>query len=52
MEAAAYNIRPIWKYVQDLEKCYKYHDIEERKGKASTIYFLTQYLDRQKHKVK
>jgi len=53
MEAADYNIRPLHKYVQDLEQAYAAADYEDRKkGKASTLYYLSQYLDRQKNKRK
>ena len=53
MEAADYNIRPIYKYVKELEECYKKADIEDqKKGKASTLYYLSQYLDQQKNKTK
>jgi hypothetical protein len=53
MEAADYNIRPLWKYVKDAEECYAKYDIEDRKkGKATTMYYLSQYLDRQKNKRK
>jgi len=52
-EAADYNIRPLYKYVKDLEECYEKHDREDRtKGRASTLYYLSQYLDRQKNKKK
>jgi hypothetical protein len=52
MEAAEYNVRPIWKYVKDMEDCYRKADEEHHKGKASTLYYLSQYLDRQKNKKK
>ncbi|CAB9505388.1 expressed unknown protein [Seminavis robusta] len=46
-----YNIQPLYKYVKEAEECYQQADIEEKKkGKASTTYFLTQYLDRKKFK--
>lgn len=52
MEAADYDIRPLWKYVKDLEDCYDRNDKEDKKGRASTLYYLSQYLDRQKTKKK
>jgi hypothetical protein len=52
MEAAEYNVRPIWKYVKDMEDCYRKADEENHKGKASTLYYLSQYLDRKKNKRK
>jgi hypothetical protein len=52
MEAANYNIRPLWKYVRDMQECYEKHNIEDRKTRASTLYYLSQYLDRQKNKQK
>ncbi len=52
MEAAEYNVRPIWKYVKDMEDCYRKSDEEHHKSKASTLYYLSQYLDQQKNKKK
>lgn len=53
MEAADYNIRPLYCYVKDLEECYKRADVEDRKkGKASTSFYLSKYLDQQKFKQK
>jgi hypothetical protein len=50
MEATGnYNIQPFYKYVKEAEECYKQAEYEEKKkGKASTLFFLTKYLDRQK----
>jgi hypothetical protein len=52
LPAAQYKIQgPIYKYVKEAEECYKNADFEEKKkGKASTLYHLTKYLDRQKFK--
>lgn len=53
MEAADYNIRPLHRYVKDLEECYRFHDAEDaKKGRASTLYYLSQYLDQEKYKKK
>lgn len=53
MEAADYSAQVLNKYVRDLEACYDKHDAEDhKKGRASTLYFLTQHLDRQKTKKK
>lgn len=53
MPSAEYNIRPLWKYVKDAEKCIDYHMAQDRtKGKPSTPYYLSQYLDQEKHKRK
>ena len=53
MEAADYSAQALHKYVKDLEGCYAHHDaIDAKKGRASTLYFLTQHLDRQKIKKK
>ena len=52
MEAADYSIRPLWKYVRDMQDCYEKYNIEDRKTRASTLYYLSQYLDRQKNKKK
>jgi hypothetical protein len=52
MEAAEYNVRPIHKYVKDMEDCYRRADEEHHKSKASTLYYLSQYLDQKKNKTK
>jgi len=53
MEAADYNVRPLYKYIKEMENCYKNTSMEDsKKGKASTLYYLSQYLDRQKNKRK
>jgi spore germination protein GerM len=53
MEAADYNIQPLHRYVKDLEESYRYHDAEDaKKGRASTLYYLSQYLDREKYRKK
>ena len=53
METADFSAQVLNKYVKDLEACYeKYDAIDDKKGRASTLYFLTQYLDRQKSKKK
>jgi len=53
-EAADYNARPLHRYIKDLEECYDRADREDRAkaGGASTLYYLSQYLDRQKNKKK
>jgi len=53
MEAADYSAQTLNKYVKDLDACYdKYDTVDAKKGRASTLYYLTQYLDRQKTKKK
>jgi spore germination protein GerM len=54
LEAANYNIRPLHRYVKELDECYERHDRLDRagKGRASTLYYLSQHLDRQKCKTK
>jgi hypothetical protein len=53
MEAADYCVRPLHQYVKEMEECYDYHNKEDKKkGRASTLYFLSQYLDQQKIKKK
>ena len=54
MEAAEGRINgPVYKYVKDLEECYKLAKVEERKsGRAGTLYYLSQYLDLNKFKQK
>lgn len=44
---------PVYKYVKDVEECYKMANLEERKsGRAGTLYYLSQYLDVNKFKTK
>jgi hypothetical protein len=45
---------PVYKYVKDVEECYKLATTEKREsaGKAGTLYYLSQYLDLQKFKKK
>lgn len=44
---------PVYKYVKDVEECYRLAGIEERKsGQAGTLYYLSQYLDLNKFKQK
>ena len=53
MEAADFSAQTLHKYIKDLEACYEKHDaVDNKKGRASTLYFLTQHLDRQKTKQK
>jgi hypothetical protein len=53
LETADYKIRPLYKFVKAAEDCYAEADVEEKKkGKASTAYYLTKYLDRHKFKKK
>lgn len=44
---------PVYKYVKDVEECYRLAGIEQRKsGQAGTLYYLSQYLDVNKFKQK
>ena len=44
---------PVYKYVKDVEECYKTANMEEkRSGRAGTLYYLSQYLDLNKFKTK
>jgi hypothetical protein len=44
---------PVYKYVKDVEECYKMSQLEEKKsGRAGTLYYLSQYLDVNKFKKK
>ena len=53
LEAADYDIRPLKKYVEDVDKCYEEATLEARKkGKESTLFHLNKYLDQQKLKKK
>jgi hypothetical protein len=52
MEAANYSIRPIWKLVRELDQCLADNKYDPTKEKKSTMFYLNQYLDQQKHKTK
>lgn len=53
MEAANYNIKPLYKYVKATEDMIiNYKKEDSKKGRASTQYYLSQYLDQQKNKRK
>jgi hypothetical protein len=53
MEASEGKINgPVYKYVKDVEECYKLANIEQKKGSAGTLYYLSQYLDLNKFKKK
>ncbi len=44
---------PVYKYVKDVEECYKMANMEEKKsGRAGTLYYLSKYLDLNKFKQK
>lgn len=44
---------PVFKYVKDVEECYRMAGIEQQKsGQAGTLYYLSQYLDVNKFKQK
>lgn len=50
---ADYSAQVLNRYVKELEACYaKYDEVDQKKGRASTLYYLTQHLDRQKTKKK
>jgi hypothetical protein len=52
LPAADYSIRPLYKYVKDLEECYNKEYEKSKVAQASTLYYLSQYMDRQKNKKK
>ena len=52
MEAANFNVRPMWKVVKELDQCLAENKYDPNKEKKSTMYYLNQYLDQQKHKTK
>lgn len=44
---------PVYKYVKDVEECYKQASMEQKKsGQAGTLYYLSKYLDVNKFKQK
>jgi len=55
LEASGGRINgPVYKYVKDVEECCKKADMDQaqKKQKAGTLYYLSQYLDPQKFKTK
>jgi hypothetical protein len=52
-QAAKHDLHKMWKYVREAEACYTYEFNNNRtKGKTSTLYYLSQYLDQEKFKKK
>ena len=52
LEAANYQCVPLYKYVKKAEDCFAKSRAERKGSKASTLYHLSKYLDRNKTKVK
>lgn len=52
LPAARYEVPPIYKYVQEFDKCMERVKEERSKGKASTLYHLSKYLVQTKNKQK
>ena len=50
LEAADYEIAPLYKYVKEAELCFQKAAEEKRRGKASTLYHLSKYLVQDKNK--
>mmetsp|Transcript_11435 Transcript_11435/g.16862 ORF Transcript_11435/g.16862 Transcript_11435/m.16862 type:complete len:89 (+) Transcript_11435:173-439(+) len=52
LQASNYETAPIYKYVKEADLCFERAAAEKKKKKASTLYYLSQYLDRNKNKTK
>mmetsp|Transcript_27740 Transcript_27740/g.34298 ORF Transcript_27740/g.34298 Transcript_27740/m.34298 type:complete len:89 (+) Transcript_27740:104-370(+) len=52
LEASNYEVAPLYKYVQEADKCFELAKMEKKKRKASTLYHLTKYLVQDKNKKK
>ena len=52
LEAAKFEIAPLYKYVKEAEKCFEQAKAEKKRGKASTLYHLSKYLVQDKIKSK
>ena len=47
-----HNMSTIYKYLKESDACLDKARSDSKKPKTSTMYFLSQYLDQRKHKVK
>jgi hypothetical protein len=52
MEAAEFCVRPLNKYLVELENCVKERLKQKQNKKPGTMFYLNKYLDQQKHKKK
>lgn len=50
LKAADYTDAPLYKYVKEAEQCIENAKAEKKRGKASTLYHLSKFLVRGKHK--
>mmetsp|Transcript_2752 Transcript_2752/g.3312 ORF Transcript_2752/g.3312 Transcript_2752/m.3312 type:complete len:90 (+) Transcript_2752:88-357(+) len=50
LKDAEYHISPVYKQVMEYDKCIAAAKAERKKGKASTLYLLSKYLDNNKNK--
>lgn len=48
LEASNYEAAPLYKYLKEAENCFEKARMEKKKGKASTLYHLTKYLEQKK----
>mmetsp|Transcript_4554 Transcript_4554/g.4314 ORF Transcript_4554/g.4314 Transcript_4554/m.4314 type:complete len:98 (+) Transcript_4554:70-363(+) len=52
LQAANFEAAPIYKYVMEADKCFEKAKAEKKRGKASTLYYLSKYLVQDKNKTK
>mmetsp|Transcript_4375 Transcript_4375/g.7842 ORF Transcript_4375/g.7842 Transcript_4375/m.7842 type:complete len:90 (-) Transcript_4375:123-392(-) len=52
LEAAKWKSAPLYKYVLEADACFEAAKEEKKRGKASTLYYLSQYLVQNKFKTK
>lgn len=48
LEASNFESAPLYKYVKEADKCFEKARAEKKRGKASTLYHLTKYLQQKK----
>jgi predicted nucleotidyltransferase component of viral defense system len=48
LEASNFESAPLHKYVKEADKCFEKARAEKKRGKASTLYHLTKYLQQKK----
>ena len=52
LQAANFETAPIYKYVMEADKCFEKAAAEKKKGKGSTLYYLSKYLVQDKNQSK
>mmetsp|Transcript_27974 Transcript_27974/g.39336 ORF Transcript_27974/g.39336 Transcript_27974/m.39336 type:complete len:90 (-) Transcript_27974:117-386(-) len=50
LKDAEYHIAPVYKHILEYDKCIDAAKAQRKRGKASTLYHLSKYLDNNKNK--